>query len=84
MSLVGWLRNAMTGRSGDGTQGGGKTGAPVTIPRIMFNCDLCGVASKIRGVVYDHIKTVHPTVLDRNGHIRENREDELKPTPIAS
>lgn len=40
----------------------------------MFYCDICGFAAKIRGVVYDHIKGSHKSVLDRHGRIREQPE----------
>jgi hypothetical protein len=41
-----------------------------------YHCDLCGFASTLRGRVYDHIKGSHHEVIDRNGHIRENKPQE--------
>ena len=48
-------------------------------PRVTYNCKLCGVASSLRTVVYDHIRHAHPDVIDRNGNINEHREDEPRP-----
>ena len=44
--------------------------APST-PHPTYYCEVCGYAAKIRGDVYDHIKSSHKEVLDRHGHIRE-------------
>ncbi len=38
-------------------------------PAMIHFCDLCDFSAKVRGTVYDHIKSVHKDVLDRNGHI---------------
>jgi len=56
--------------------GGGATAkapaAPARAPRpVTYYCTDCRFASKIRGVVYDHIKSFHKDVLDRHGHIEE-------------
>jgi hypothetical protein len=37
----------------------------------MFCCQECGFSSKLRGVVYDHIKSFHKEILDRHGRISE-------------
>lgn len=63
-----------------GAQGGAKKGAtsPTVIP-VSYSCEECGFAAKIRGVVYDHIKSVHKTILDRNGRIREQPQSQSSP-----
>jgi hypothetical protein len=57
-------------------------GGPVSVAApIIFSCELCGFSGKIRGVVYDHIKSAHKEVLDRNGRIREQPQGQQPPSP---
>lgn len=50
---------------------------PVSAPpaqRRIYMCDLCGITSKSRVQVFEHLRSLHPSVLDRNGHIHEDFE----------
>jgi hypothetical protein len=86
MSVFGWFRRLVSGggnesvaRSANRRNGGESRQAkpgPQSPQRVSYNCDLCGVASRLRAVVYDHFKAAHPDVIDRNGHIRENKDDD--------
>lgn len=49
-------------------------------PPVSYSCDLCGVTSRLRGVVYDHIKSTHKEVLDRNGHVCEQAQGAQSPS----
>lgn len=42
----------------------------------VYWCDLCGPVRKSvsRNLVFDHLKKVHPDVIDRNRHICEEAE----------
>ncbi len=60
-----------TGASAAAKDGGTPAKTPIT-----YHCDVCGFAAEIRGTVYDHIKSLHKDVLDRNGRIREQPQGE--------
>ena len=57
---------------GGGAQTATVAKAPPTSPRVLYACKQCGFSAKLRGAVYDHIKSSHKDDLDRNGHITEN------------
>ena len=66
---VPWYRRWFGGASGAAT---GAAHAAPAVPKILYACDQCGFSAKLRGVVYDHIKSFHREILDRHGHITEN------------
>lgn len=83
MSILRRLRSLLSGGSSEAVSGsanGREAGRPASAqPAVQhrnYNCDLCGFAAKHRGLVYDHLKTSHSDVMDRNGHIREHEEDD--------
>lgn len=47
---------------------------PPPRPSVTYYCTDCRFSSKLRGVVYDHIKSFHKDVLDRHGHIAEEAQ----------
>jgi hypothetical protein len=90
MSVLRRLRSLFSGGSTETVAGsannrnGGEARRPASAPpparHRSYNCDLCGFAAEHRGLVYDHIKRVHSTVMDRNGHIREHEADDALPS----
>ena len=76
---ISWLRRWWS-RSSKGESPTVQT-ATVTAPSpVTHSCDLCGFTSRLRGVVYDHIKFTHKEVLDRNGHICEQAQGAQSPS----
>jgi hypothetical protein len=79
MSLLGFLKGSSvaSSKAARPTERNGNDTAAAR-PRVTYNCKLCGVASSVRGVVYDHIRHTHPDILDRNGNINEYRDDDTR------
>lgn len=65
-----WYRRLFGGQNASAVSAGPAAG-PGAQARAMFVCTDCGFESKLRGVVYDHVKSFHKDVLDRHGHIDE-------------
>jgi hypothetical protein len=91
MSILRRLRSLLSGSSTetvtgsasgrDGDEARRPASAPPPTRHRNYSCDLCGFAAKNRGLVYDHLKTSHSNVMDRNGHIREHEEDDAPARP---
>lgn len=76
---ISWLRRWLS-RPSKAESPTVKTATVSAPPPVSHSCDLCGFTSRLRGTVYDHIKSTHKEVFDRNGHICEQDQDAPPPS----
>jgi hypothetical protein len=72
-----WRRSSRSVGAAYGNGAGADATRPVSASppeRRIYRCDLCGVTSKSRIQVFEHVRSAHPSVIDRNGHICEDEE----------